>query len=97
MSRSAFATPSRCISATCPRSSSAAVRIDWCSPMVTPNGFSISRTRCSMAMASGPISATAKATGRAVSSAALSGLEMARVFGSTSANTMTSTDMPTVA
>lgn len=50
-----------------------------------------------MAMASGPISATAKATGRAVSSAALSGLEMARVFGSTSANTMTSTDMPTVA
>ncbi len=65
--------------------------------MVTPKGFSISRTSCSMAIASGPITATAKATGRAVTRAVWSGLEIASVFGSTSAKTMTSTDMPTVA
>ncbi len=65
--------------------------------MVTPKGFSIRRTTCSMASAGGPMSATAKATGRAMSRAILSGLEMASVFGSTSAKTMTSTDMPTVA
>jgi hypothetical protein len=50
-----------------------------------------------MEIAAGPMMATAKATGRAISRAALSGLEMASVFGSTSAKTMTSTDMPTVA
>ena len=51
----------------------------------------------SMAMASGPRSATAHDMGRERKSDAVSGEEIARVFGSTSAKTITRTDMMTVA
>ena len=62
-----------------------------------PSGRSIARTSRSIATAIGPSSPTAKATGRAVISAKRSGLLIASVFGSTSAKTMTSTDIVAVA
>ena len=98
MSRSTLATPpSWWRRSTWPRISSVAERIGWFSPMVTPKGRSITRTRCSMASASGPSTATTAATGRAKRSETWSGEVIATVFGSTSAKTITRTDITTVA
>ena len=65
--------------------------------MRMPKGRSIQRTSRSVASVTGPNSATVQATGRAMNSETRSGVLMATVFGSTSAKTITSTDMTTVA
>ena len=99
MSRSSFSTsPSRCIRSTVPRISSCADRIasfvadadaDQPQDPATPATRSPCRT--------GPSRRTTQVIGRATSSAIRSGALKATVFGSTSANTTTSTVITAVA
>ena len=67
------------------------------SPMRTPKGRSITRTMASTATAAGRTGSTDQATGRAMSSDTRSGALIARVFGITSAKTITRSDITIVA
>ena len=62
-----------------------------------PNGRRIHFTSRSIAISTGPKILTTQNIGRATASATRSGALIAAVFGSTSANTMTTTLIPTVA
>ena len=95
MSRSTFATPpSLCSRSTWPRISSEAERIGVFSPMRMPKGRSMSCTMRSMAMRQRPKQRHGPGHGpRRGRARPVSGEEMASVFGSTSAKTITRTDM----
>ena len=98
MSRSSFSTlPSRCKRSTVPRISSCGARIDCSSPIRTPRRRRSWRTSHSIAISTGPSTRTTNAIGRAAASAMRSGALKAIVFGSTSANTTTSTVINAVA